>query len=824
MVASSRDAGKTDRPRASRWPRGGGRAGVLTRRQHLVLLGIFVLALVLRGLYCWGQAEHNPFFWSPTMDEARHHVWAQQIASGEGLGEKPYFRAPLYYVLLGWMYAVAGVKIAVARGIGCVLGAVSCYLIARLGVAFTSFRVGWLAGLIAAVYWPLIYFDAQLLTANLEVFLNLVLLLLLYHAVRRASLWLFLAAGVVWGLSAITRPNVLALAPGILAWLWVGAALAPRRSPKWKAAGVLVAGAAIAILPVTLRNLVVGREWVLIATNGGVNFFIGNNPLSDGVAAVVPGTSPEWQRGYEETHAIAEEEMGRSLSEREVSSYWFRRGLAWIGEEPGAWLAHMVWKFRLFWSPVEIPNNQPIRFFAERSGVSVLFWVGFPVVAVLGLMGVAFVPRAGRGWWLLLMYGALYMGTVVLFFCPGRYRLPVVPVLILLAALTIERVVTHVRERRQIGRLVGAAALGVLAVVFLATNPPPREQFRRNVRGEAHLNLANYYMRQREESPGYVDKAFAHYAEAVRYRPGDWELRIKYGHNLMTFGHVEAAGEQLVRAVELQPVDVEARRVYADYLREAGDLAGAAAQWRVLAEQMPDEALPHATAGALLVQLGEYGVARGYLERAVVLEPGAAEGHYLLGTALLRLGEAEAALVALDEAIALSPDHVEALLASGAVLGRLGRHGEAAERFGRVLAMAPGHAGALRGRVMALREAGRYGEVAEELEAALKRRGEDVELLTQLAWLRATCPEEGVRGGQVAARLAQQAIEAQGRATVRLMDVLAAAYAEAGAFEEAGAVLERAIGALREAGQVERVGELETRLEAYRAGKAWREK
>ena len=63
------------------------------------------------------------------MDPLAHHEWAEQIASGEGMGDQPYFRAPLHYYLLGTLYRVCGPNIAVGRLMGCLRGAVTCYLV-----------------------------------------------------------------------------------------------------------------------------------------------------------------------------------------------------------------------------------------------------------------------------------------------------------------------------------------------------------------------------------------------------------------------------------------------------------------------------------------------------------------------------------------------------------------------------------------------------------------------------------------------------------------------------------------------------------------------
>ena len=53
----------------------------------------------------------------------------------------------------------------------------------------------------------------------------------------------------------------------------------------------------VVVLPITIRNCAVGGDAVLIASQGGVNFYIGNNPDSDGRTAIVPGTPGDWWGG-----------------------------------------------------------------------------------------------------------------------------------------------------------------------------------------------------------------------------------------------------------------------------------------------------------------------------------------------------------------------------------------------------------------------------------------------------------------------------------------------------------------------------------------------
>ena len=76
------------------------------------------------------------------------------------------------------------------------------------------------------------------------------------------------------------------------------------------------------MLPISAYNRIVGEDWVLIASQAGVNLWIGNNPESDGSTAIVPGTRGGWWEGYHDSIALAEAEAGRTLSASGVSRHY----------------------------------------------------------------------------------------------------------------------------------------------------------------------------------------------------------------------------------------------------------------------------------------------------------------------------------------------------------------------------------------------------------------------------------------------------------------------------------------------------------------------
>ncbi len=434
---------------------------------------LFLVALAARALHVI-QIQDSPLTRAPILDEKVHHEWASQFAAGQPwsadrvTGEpQPYFRAPLYIWFLGTVYKLFGVDAAVApRAIQALLGSLGCGLLFLLGQRLFSRTVGVVAGLAMALDWTLVVFDGELLIVPLIVFLDLALVLSLVRAHDRPSTPAWALAGALLGLSAIARPNVLLFAPAALAWiLWVER----RRERPWMralASGALFcAGVLLLVSPVAARNWIVGGERVLVASQGGVNFFIGNNPLSDGVTAVVPGTSPGWWEGYDQTHAMVARELGRSPSESEVSQWFFERGLAFWRDEPGAALGNTLRKARYLVNRQEWANNKCLYTFVDEfAPATARLPVGFGLVGPLGLLGLALaMRRAGR---LFPLWGfcATYGLSVVLFFVNARFRAPLVPFLILFGASAAVWLVQRARAKEPLPVAGGALLLAALAL------------------------------------------------------------------------------------------------------------------------------------------------------------------------------------------------------------------------------------------------------------------------------------------------------------------------------------------------------------------------
>jgi len=73
---------------------------------------------------------------------------------------------------------------------------------------------------------------------------------------------------------------------------------------------------------------------VLVASSGGINFYIGNNSEADGLTASVPGESGATGRCEEGPTMVGEGDRKR-ITASEQSDFWYRKGWGWIRDGLG---------------------------------------------------------------------------------------------------------------------------------------------------------------------------------------------------------------------------------------------------------------------------------------------------------------------------------------------------------------------------------------------------------------------------------------------------------------------------------------------------------
>lgn len=734
--------------------------------------GIFALALAVRLAYLV-QMQASPCFDVPLMDAEYHDRWARMIAGGDWLGEEVFFRAPLYPYFLGLLYALFGADYTLVRGVQFALGALTCVLLYLLGSRVGGRSVGVVAGVIAALYGPFIYFEGELLLPVLEALFAAAALLSLSWALpsggqsgaRPGAWWLpWLLAGLCTGLFAVTRPNILAFVPVLLGYMVVrlGWRMAAR------AGAVCCLATALCILPVTVRNWVVGGDLVLISSQGGVNFYIGNNPRSDGTTAVVPGTRATWWGGYRDVIHIAERAEGRKLRPSEVSSYWSRRAREFITGQPGAWLKLTGKKLVLFWYGHEIPNNleiYPATWFS--SVLRALLWewgpVRFPfgLVAPLGLAGLALaVVRRRQELAALILFVVVYSLTVVGFFVCARFRIPCVLPLIVLAAYGVVEGVRLVRAGQ--GRTL-AAPLAVLVVAGFVAN---HDFFGRGQvdLAKTHLDFAACYTQKGQleaaegeyrlavsHQPtrveprqglamclleqGRVDEARELFEEVLRIEPSRWEALVGMGDVLSKQERFEEALDYYRHAISVDPLGSEAYARLAVVLRNLGrDDEAAAALAQGYRGAPGDEAIA-LQMSELALDEGDYAEVIRLAQTVLSRAPEAIQPRLILARAHANRGEMNDAMRFAREVLAARPDDAEALTVLGTCLWQVGRLDAAIEALRHAVALAPDAADAWSALGASYAYRSQLDKAVEACTRALELNPDDV----QARFVRAGC-------------------------------------------------------------------------------------
>ena len=603
----------------------------VTSRECLIVAGIVLLSLALHVVYVL-QSRSSPFFDAPQMDALYHVEWAQALAAGRDYQPGPFFRAPLYPWFLGGVFALFGEGLLLPRLIQAALGA-SCTLLVYL-IARRVFerRAATVAALLSATYWVTLFYDAELLLEVLATPLYLLGIWLTLGLSDRQTRPRSFLAGAVWGLSAITRPNVLLFIPLLLPWLAAGRWRERRLSVLCFGLGVL-----LPILPLTAYNAAQGDR-VLISSQAGVNLWIGNNPHSDGHTAIVPGTRPDWWGGYRDAVAAAERAEGRALRPSEVSSHYTRRALDYARSNPGAWSRQMLWKLRLFWMDWELGNNEEPRFLARRFS-PLMSWlpVGFGVLAGLALAGLVASRGGGRRAFPLWGFLAVFCASVVLFFVNARFRLPVLPVLMVYAGHGVVALIDRARARRW----GGLAALGAVCLIAWAGSSRVPRVLVLETEANGYLRLGQAESRAGRPAAALelYERARALYAEHAGAAPGQatggfaaaldlaiHAAHMELGRARFEAGDVPAAQRSFEAALEHAPASFDALFSLGKCQDATGAVAAARSSFeRSLAVPEPRDPAylleAYREAARLAHAAGELGAAVALAERMVARFP-----------------------------------------------------------------------------------------------------------------------------------------------------------------------------------------------------------
>ncbi|WP_345323094.1 tetratricopeptide repeat protein [Novipirellula rosea] len=556
-----------------------------------LLTGIGVLAFILRWI-CLAETAAIASTQQLLGDAATYYAWAEKIAAGSWYGDTTFYQAPLYPYVLAILIKFGGVAVPGIRFTQAILGSLACVLLVASTKKVFGLRTAVVAGVMLAIYSPAIYYDGIVQKTSLASFLLCGLLwaslsiqsrLFVSSGLSNADplsksreeaapvavtpehpkpiVYLFsLVAGLFLGLLVLTRENALLWIPLFPIWMiWLPSSLSRRQ--RFALAGTMILGLAMVLVPVAARNGSLGGEWSPTTFQAGPNFYIGNNAHASGIyEPLVPGhETPVYERS--DAHRLAEQETGHELTAREVSRFWFAKSWSEIRQSPLSWISLLVRKTAMVVNHFEVPDVESLFIHQQYSVVLKLFsfWQ-FGLLAPLAAIGL--VMTRDRWKELLLLYAliAVMIVAIVGFFILGRYRFPLVPLLIPFAAVGVTLFIQMVSRRRwrPLRMPVGVAIL-VAIVSYLP------------IHAENHLNassLTNVAVAAGQQ--GDLGAAIMLLEQSNRMQPDIAETNYNLGFAYKQTGQMQPAIEHLVKAVQLEPDLMTANFHLAECLERIG--------------------------------------------------------------------------------------------------------------------------------------------------------------------------------------------------------------------------------------------------------------
>lgn len=421
---------------------------------------VLLAGLCVRFIY-FHEVKSLPFFHAPVVDAAMYHEWARDIADGKGMGRGTFrgvfIMSPGYPVFLAAVYLLGGDRIAHAVIVQALLGVLSLFFIYRIARRLFDERVALVALVLSTGYGLFVFYEFLILIESLYMFVNLWLcdvLLAWAEKPRRRGL---AEAGLLFGAAMLLRPSGMLLLPLILPWVYAsagrGGAVPARAGHRLLAMLLFLAACAAPVAPVTYYNWARGRDFNLITCAGGPAFIVGNSPWSDGALNLEAMREmglgiAEPKSMFQKAADIVEREKGSSVTPSELSKYAFRKGFGFILASPKGYGRLLLRKMALLCNRFEIGSNYDYYYFRYHALALKMCGIGFGVVAPLALLGAILALPAWRKTYLLYAFVLQIVLFSLIFYVLARYRLPMVPFMIIFAAYGCVRIAGDVRSKK----------------------------------------------------------------------------------------------------------------------------------------------------------------------------------------------------------------------------------------------------------------------------------------------------------------------------------------------------------------------------------------
>jgi tetratricopeptide (TPR) repeat protein len=447
---------------------------ILTRQELKYLIYIVSLGFILRLVFIL-ETQASPFIQNLFSDSKIYNDWAIDIfKKGKWFGSDVFFMSPFYPYFLAVIYKIFGETTMLVRIIQIVISSLNIVVIYLISRDLFNKQVGFVSAFIAAFYSLFIFYSGLILSETVQTFFISVLIYLLIKISKGSKEidWLFV--GLLIGISMVIRANISIFLLSLICWFILK--LIKEKNSKYyirKSLLYLIVGSIIPIMPITINNYLAKKDFVFLTSNGGINFYLGNNPNSQGVFI----TPTEFDFNEDMSgQKYAEKILNKKILPSEASSYWYERGLDNIINDPGNYVVLFIKKIFLFFGAEENPQSSVFdyNFYAANySNVLKLPLFNFSFISYLAILGVILSWKEKGKMILIYLFLLSLTFATIIFFVNGRYRLALTPLLIVFASSALYKIYIYIKENDIIKILIPLLSVGVFIFTYTFIIPKP---------------------------------------------------------------------------------------------------------------------------------------------------------------------------------------------------------------------------------------------------------------------------------------------------------------------------------------------------------------
>jgi 4-amino-4-deoxy-L-arabinose transferase-like glycosyltransferase len=371
--------------------------------------------ILLRGGLALSHSDDAKAYHDLAVNLAERHQFVTAIDPPHRTDLAYAARPPLTPFALATVYSMFGSHLLAGQLLLAALGALTAVIVYFLGRELFSSPVGILAGFLVAAYPLFVFLAAVPLTENLAMPLYSCLALALARGATTAAPRHALASGCLLGVATLNRPQILGFLPFLLPLVTLG--WGSTWPAKFRNLALMVAVWAMIVAPWTVRNYALFGRLIPVSLQGGSALYEGNSPYTQTALTQLERGA----RGWYDDPRWGRELAG--LSPADVDRQAFRLAVEFITEHPMRVIGYAAQKVGIFFSAYDHP----------------LSWASWYSVLALSLLGLWWTVRE---WRRLLPIHLLVVETLLIaavFTSMPRFRAPVEPFFLLLAAVALQR-------------------------------------------------------------------------------------------------------------------------------------------------------------------------------------------------------------------------------------------------------------------------------------------------------------------------------------------------------------------------------------------------